>query len=240
MPNTGMAGTLENIYGQAKAQREAAAQRSRDAQLQSLETMYGGGIRRVNDAADEAQRQNYIAQQIQKRNLGQEMAAAGLSGGAAESTVLALANQYGANRRATESDRLQQLSALETEWAAQRAAAESAYNERMADIGADWASQLAAAKLAQLQQQAKVLKDVYTPPANVVYPYSNKEKAKREGMQEVMKNNLPGYSAIQGQNRYLPMFTNLTEMNPEQMEIALANGQVTEEQVDAELTRRGY
>lgn len=80
MPNTGMAGTLENIYGQAKAQREAAAQRSRDAQLQSLETMYGGGIRRVNDAADEAQRQNYIAQQIQKRNLGQEMAAAGLSG----------------------------------------------------------------------------------------------------------------------------------------------------------------
>lgn len=171
------AATLEGIYGQAKAAREAAAQSSRDQQLQSLAATYGRGIERVNTAADEAQRQNYITNQMQQRNLGQQLAAVGLNGGAAESTVLALNNQYGANRRQTEADRMGQIGDLQAEWAAQRAAAESQYNDQMAGIAADWASQLAAAKQAQMQRQAAALKTQYSNALGV-------PKAKEENYAE--------------------------------------------------------
>ena len=234
------AATLEGIYGQAKAAREAAAQSSRDQQLQSLATTYGRGIERVNTAADEAQRQNYITNQMQQRNLGQQLAAVGLNGGAAESTVLALNNQYGANRRQTEADRMGQIGDLQAEWAAQRAAAESQYNDQMAGIAADWASQLAAAKQAQIAAQKKALEDTYVPPANVVYPYSDKEQAKKEGKKQVMNTMLPTMYGIISGNYNQQKFTNLSTMTLDQLEKAFANGQITEDQLDKELKNRGY
>ena len=111
----------------------------------------------VNKTAGEAQRQNYISHQMQQRNIGQQLAAAGLNGGAAESTILGLANAYGENRRLTEKERLQQAAALEAEKAQQETAAHTDYNTLMAGIANDYAQQLAAARQAETDRQAQLL-----------------------------------------------------------------------------------
>jgi hypothetical protein len=148
---------VEGVLTDAKNQREQAAAANRDALLGSIGKTYGMGVQNVNTAADEAQRQNYISQQMQQRNIGQQLAAAGLTGGAAESTMLGMANSYGENRRQTEADRLQRVSELEGQRAQQEAGAQVDYNNLMATIAGDYAAQLSAARQAETDRQAQLL-----------------------------------------------------------------------------------
>ena len=148
---------VEGLLTDAKNQREQAAAANRDALLGSIGKTYGMGVQNVNTAADEAQRQNYISQQMQQRNIGQQLAAAGLTGGAAESTMLGLANAYGENRRQTEADRMQRVSELEGQRAQQEAGAQVDYNNLMATIAGDYAAQLSAARQAETDRQAQLL-----------------------------------------------------------------------------------
>lgn len=148
---------VEGVLTDAKNQREQAAAANRDALLGSIGKTYGMGVQNVNTAADEAQRQNYISQQMQQRNIGQQLAAAGLTGGAAESTMLGLANAYGENRRQTEADRLQRVSELEGQRAQQETGAQMDYNNLMATIAGDYAAQLSAARQAETDRQAQLL-----------------------------------------------------------------------------------
>lgn len=148
---------VEGVLTDAKNQREQAAAANRDALLGSIGKTYGMGVQNVNTAADEAQRQNYISQQMQQRNIGQQLAAAGLTGGAAESTMLGLANAYGENRRQTEADRLQRVRELEGQRAQQEAGAQVDYNNLMATIAGDYAAQLSAARQAETDRQAQLL-----------------------------------------------------------------------------------
>lgn len=152
---------VESIYNEARTQREEAAQKNKDTLLKSLSAMYANATGNVNRTADEAQRQNFVESQIQQRNLGQQMAASGLSGGAAETTLLGLANAYGNNRRMTESERLQQVGALEDSYAEQKAAAETDYSTRMSEIAGDYAAQIAAARQAEADRQAQLLAQKY-------------------------------------------------------------------------------
>lgn len=148
---------VEGLLTDAKTQREQSAAENRDALMGSIGKTYGMGVENVNTAADEAQRQNYISQQMQQRNIGQQLAAAGLTGGAAESTMLGLANAYGENRRQTEADRLQRVSELESQRAQQEAGAQVDYNNLMATIAGDYAAQLSAARQAETDRQAQLL-----------------------------------------------------------------------------------
>ena len=148
---------VESVLNEAKTQRETAAAANRDALLGNIGQMYTTGVQKVNTAADEAQRQNYIAQQMQQRNMGQQMAANGLTGGATETAMLALANAYGDNRRQTEQARMEQVAALEDSRAQQVTAAHTAYNDSMAAIASDIAAQIAAARQAETDRQAQLL-----------------------------------------------------------------------------------
>ena len=148
---------VESVLNEAKTQRETAAAANRDALLGNIGQMYTTGVQKVNTAADEAQRQNYIAQQMQQRNMGQQMAANGLTGGATETAMLALANAYGDNRRQTEQARMEQVAALEDSRAQQETAAHTAYNDSMAAIASDIAAQIAAARQAETDRQAQLL-----------------------------------------------------------------------------------
>lgn len=148
---------VEGLLAESKASQEKAATDNRDTLLQGIGQSYTTGMENVNKTAGEAQRQNYISHQMQQRNIGQQLAAAGLNGGAAESTILGLANAYGENRRLTEKDRLQQAAALEAERAQQETAAHTDYNTLMAGIANDYAQQLAAARQAETDRQAQLL-----------------------------------------------------------------------------------
>ena len=148
---------VEGLLAESKASQEQAATQNKDTLLQGIGKSYETGMQNVNTAAGEAQRQNYISHQMQQKNIGQQLAAAGLTGGAAESTLLGLSTAYGENRRLTEADRLKQAAALEAERAQQETAAQTDYNTLMAGIANDYAQQLAAAKQAETDRQAQLL-----------------------------------------------------------------------------------
>ena len=151
------AAEVENLLTEAKAQQEKAAADSRDTTLQGIVKSYTSGVESVNKTAGEAQRQNYITHQMQQKNIGQQLAAAGVNGGASETTMLGLANAYGENRRLTEADRMDRTAALEAERAQQETAAQNDYNALMASIADSYTQQLAAARQAEADRQAQLL-----------------------------------------------------------------------------------
>lgn len=144
-----MANSVESLLEKARAQQTKAADENRNIALQSIGQNYTTSVENINKAAEEAQRQNYITKEMQQRNIGQQLAAAGLNGGAAETTILGLANKYGENRRMVDADRINNVAALEAQKAQQEAAAQTEYNTLLSQIESNYATQLAAAREAE-------------------------------------------------------------------------------------------
>lgn len=144
-----MANSVESLLEKARAQQTKVADENRNIALQSIGQNYTTGVENINKAAEEAQRQNYITKEMQQRNIGQQLAAAGLNGGAAETTILGLANKYGENRRMVDADRINNVAALEAQKAQQEAAAQTEYNTLLSQIESNYATQLAAAREAE-------------------------------------------------------------------------------------------
>lgn len=144
-----MANSVESLLEQARAKQTKAADENRNIALQSIGQNYTTSVENINKAAEEAQRQNYITKEMQQRNIGQQLAAAGLNGGAAETTILGLANKYGENRRMVDADRINNVAALEAQKAQQEAAAQTEYNTLLSQIESNYATQMAAAKEAE-------------------------------------------------------------------------------------------
>jgi hypothetical protein len=150
-----MSNSVESLLEQARAQQMQAAANSRDSALKSIRQNYATGVENVNKAAEEAQRQNYITKEMQQRNIGQQLAAAGLNGGAAETTILGLANKYGENRRTVDVERMNSVADLEAAKAQQEAAAQAEYNSLMSQIEGNYAAQMAAQMAAQQASAAR-------------------------------------------------------------------------------------
>lgn len=100
---------LERQRAEQQAARNAAAEAARKAQ----QGQYDANVKKLNTAADDAQRQAYINYMMSKRDMGQQLSAQGLSGGAAESTWAGLYNGYGNSRASTEKSRLENLGDLQ-------------------------------------------------------------------------------------------------------------------------------
>lgn len=110
---------LEELEARQRAAREQAYQAA--ARQQKNDLAYSTG--QVNTAADRALQEAYINRMMTLRNLPQTMAAQGLTGGAAESTMAGLYNSYSDARNELEAERLAQISALQ-----------QAYNNNMAQL----------------------------------------------------------------------------------------------------------
>lgn len=100
----------------ARDEKNAQAQNAYDATVKALEENYASGsgtvnqgydskIAQQNQVSDQALKEAYISKMMSQRNLGQQMAAQGRSGGAAESTLLGLQNAYNTSRAQTEQQR---------------------------------------------------------------------------------------------------------------------------------------
>lgn len=100
---------LEQQRAAAQAARDAAADAARRAQ----QGQYDANVKKLNTAANDALQQAYINYMMSKRDLPQQLAAQGFSGGAAESTWAGLYNGYGNSRASTERSRLENLAALQ-------------------------------------------------------------------------------------------------------------------------------
>ena len=102
--------------------------------LGQLEQNYNPGVAGVNKQADNAQQQAYINYMMNKRDMGQQLAAQGLSGGASESALAGMYNNYGNSRNTIDSGRNDSLADLMNDWNTNKASALQAYNSQLAEM----------------------------------------------------------------------------------------------------------
>ena len=102
--------------------------------LGQLEQNYNAGVAGVNKQADNAQQQAYINYMMNKRDMGQQLAAQGLSGGASESALAGMYNNYGNSRNTIDSGRNDSLADLMNDWNTNKASALQAYNSQLAEM----------------------------------------------------------------------------------------------------------
>ena len=102
--------------------------------LGQLEQNYNTGVAGVNKQADNAQQQAYINYMMNKRDMGQQLAAQGLSGGASESALAGMYNNYGNSRNTIDSGRNDSLADLMNDWNTNKASALQAYNSQLAEM----------------------------------------------------------------------------------------------------------
>ena len=103
-----------------------------DSTLQNLATDYNASRSEINTDATNAAREAYINRMMSQRNLAQNMAAQGLSGGASETTMAGLENNYGNARNAIATTANENLGKLENLYSQNRNSAQQAYNEQLA------------------------------------------------------------------------------------------------------------
>ena len=128
---------LNNAYGSATTN----AKNNYDSTLGQLQGNYDFNVQGVNQNADKAMQEAYINYMMSKRDLSQVMAAQGLSGGASESSLASLYNNYGSGRNAIDTQRNADLGTLANALQSDRASALQAYNSLIADLDAQKANQ---------------------------------------------------------------------------------------------------
>lgn len=150
---------LEALY----AQRQAAAEDAYNRAMSSLNNAYnsasesyaniynqgvgtlGGAYsnsrNKIDEQATDAMRQAYINRMMSEKNLSQKLAAQGLSGGASESAMAGLINNYGNARNNIQKTWNTNLSDLEQGYNSNLANLYSAYQERMAALDQSRAAQ---------------------------------------------------------------------------------------------------
>ena len=133
----------------------AAAQTDFEAAMAQLQKGYDANVGTVNTNTAKGLQQAYINNMMNQKNLGQQLAAMGRSGGASESTLLGLANQYGQNRGTLENTRNEQLNQLALQLAENQAAQTSDYNNVKTGYATDYNNQ----KNAYQQAQAQAIAD---------------------------------------------------------------------------------
>ena len=127
-------------YNKSKANLDTAYGNTYDSLKKNLNSAlgsmkknyeYGEGIQR--DDANKSLQQAYINYMMNRRNLAQNMAASGISGGATESTLANMYNNYGNSRNNINTTLAQNLRDLQNTYENNVASANQAYNSQWAD-----------------------------------------------------------------------------------------------------------
>lgn len=120
---------LNNAY----AQRGDLLKQNYEDTLAQLQGQYDYGAGQVNQNADRAQQQAYINYMMSKRDLPQQLAALGLTGGASESRLAGLYNNYGNARNEVDTGRNNDLASLLQTLNQNKSAALQNYNTAISD-----------------------------------------------------------------------------------------------------------
>lgn len=152
---------LQNYQAAQKNARSAAAsaEEALELQIEQAVAQMERQKPQVEESHQDAQRQAYIQQMQAKKNLGQQMSAMGMTGGATESSMLNLENNYGSQRAAYTRDRDQalrdidyQIGDTQAQGAINAAQLEAQYQQALADMAMNYGQNMANAKLqAQLE-----------------------------------------------------------------------------------------
>lgn len=110
---------IENTYNSSKA---------------TLDSSNSANQRSVNTDAETSMRQAYINNMLNRKNLQQDMSAQGLNGGASESTMASLANNYGNSRNNIDTQRESSLSDLLQQYQSNLSSLLSNYSSQKNDM----------------------------------------------------------------------------------------------------------
>lgn len=113
-------------------QRGQMLKNNLDYTLKNLQTDYGASRDSVNRDANKSLQEAYINKMLSSKNLAQNMAAQGLSGGASETTMAGMANNYGNARNNIQTVQNENLGNLENLYNQNRNSAYQAYNDQLA------------------------------------------------------------------------------------------------------------
>lgn len=127
--NRGM-NALNNAYGNQKN----LLRQNYDSGINTLTESYNNGVSGTNRQADKTMNEAYINYMLGKRDMGQMMSAQGLTGGAAESTLANMQNQYGNSRNTIDVERNNNLATLLEKYNANKASALEGYNNSLASL----------------------------------------------------------------------------------------------------------
>ncbi len=89
----------------AYALRDTQRQQAHDASVAARQNAYNDSVGKLDTQVNQGLQENWVAKMMAERNFGQQMSAMGRSGGGAESSLLALENQYGQGRGSLERGR---------------------------------------------------------------------------------------------------------------------------------------
>lgn len=170
-----------NNYDDYLAQMRQAAQNAYDNGMSALNNAYNSQINSLNDnlnstknqlldsynrskqniTDDAAQslREAYINRMKSERNLAQQMSAMGLNGGATETTLAGMLNNYGNARNNINTTTNRNLSSLEGNYNDNLAQAMQAYNSAVANASAQKAQQAIALENALANNQISAMSD---------------------------------------------------------------------------------
>jgi hypothetical protein len=175
-----LAGYLEGLRAQQRADAEAAYDRARSALnnayseaydaygnvysrgAEQLGRSYDNSRGKINSEATDAFRQAYVNRMLSEKNLGQRMAAMGMSGGASESTMAGLINNYGNARSGIQRTLDTNLGDLEMKYQGNLADLYNAYQQNIANIANQRASQLANLEMQLANLNANMGGDYYS------------------------------------------------------------------------------
>lgn len=116
----------------AFAQRGQMLKDNLDFTLKNLQTDYNASRDSVNRDAGKSLQEAYINNMLSRKNLAQNMSAQGLSGGASETTMAGMENNYGNARNNIQTTANENLGSLEDLYGRNRNSAYQAYNEQLA------------------------------------------------------------------------------------------------------------
>lgn len=159
-----VSGQPNDYYNQALD----AYQASLDAQRAAMEAEYNNARNQLGDAynrsrnnlsqnADDAYRQAYITYMQNRRGLNQQLANAGINGGAMESTIANLYNNYGNDRAGIEREYAGALGDLEADYNSNLANLSANYGSDYSGILSDYYNNLANFKAGYAQDLANIL-----------------------------------------------------------------------------------
>ena len=134
-----------NSMGRLTAARDnslAALRSNLDATLERLKNQYDYSSGVVNDDAAKSLREAYVNYMLNRKNLNQNLSAAGLSGGATESTNANMYNNYGNSRNGINQQLADNLAQLLNEYQNNASTAQQAYNSQYADVMNSYANNM--------------------------------------------------------------------------------------------------
>ena len=179
--NALLAAYKQNDYSDYLNQMRAAAQSAYDRGMSALNSAYDNQLSSLSDNLNETKnqllnqynrsrqsitddatnslKQAYINKMISQRNLGQQMSALGLNGGATETTLAGMLNNYGNARNNINTTQNNNLADLESNYNTNLSQAMQAYNSAVANANLQKATQAMSLENALANNQISALGD---------------------------------------------------------------------------------